>query len=206
MGGHIAAASALLPRQSRLSRPHHAPLRGGGGHKAAHGLKKAFSRAGPSVLQGLAMAMVNNSLDEIDLAALKVSFVSSFSAAVLTYFICLGSCWDFRSYGSCGKWNLWPGRFRFLRRKSFSWSIQAPPCFSIRLVIPTVTLNVCWKIHDRVKLYDNDMICENDQLTTFRLIHSLPRFTRDVTPRQGNLLPLKVAVGSSFTSCRSRCL
>ena len=206
MGGHIAAASALLPRQSRLSRPHHAPLRGGGGHKAAHGLKKAFSRAGPSVLQGPAMAMVNNSLDEIDLAALKVSFVSSFSAAVLTYFICLGSRWDFRSYGSGGKWNLWPGRFRFLRRKSFSWSIQAPPCFSIRLVIPTVTLNVCWKIHDRVKLYDNDMICENDQLTTFRLIHSLPRFTRDVTPRQGNLLPLKVAVGSSFTSRRSRCL
>ena len=199
MGRHIAAASALLPRQSRLSRPHHAPLRGGGGHKAAHGLKKAFSRAGPSVLQGPAMAMVNNSLDEIDLAALKVSFVSSFSAAVLTYFTCLGSCWDFRSYGSGGKWNLWPGRFRFLRRKSFSWSIQAPPCFSIRLVIPTVTLNICRKIHDPVKLYN--MIFENHQLVTFRLIHSLPRFTRDVTPRQGNLLPLKVVVGSSFTYC-----
>ena len=144
----LRAAASALPRHSSLSRPHHAPLRGGGGHKAAHGLKKAFSRAGPSVLQGPAMAMVNNSLDEIDLAALKVSFVSSFSAAVLTYFICLGSRWDIRSYGSGGKWNLWPGRFRFPRRKSFSWSIQAPPCFSIRLVIPTVTLNICRKIHD----------------------------------------------------------
>ena len=38
----LRAPASALPRHSSLSRPHHAPLRGGGGHKAAHGHQGPF--------------------------------------------------------------------------------------------------------------------------------------------------------------------
>lgn len=105
----LRAAASALPRHSSLSRPHHAPLTGGRGALSSPRPTRALFSPGPTHPKGLTMAMVNNSLDEIDLAALKVSFVPSFSLEPRKCCFCAGPRRDLRSHGGGGKWNLWPG-------------------------------------------------------------------------------------------------
>lgn len=110
----LRAAASALPRHSSLSRPHHAPLTGGRGALSSPRPKKALFSPGPTHPKGLTMAMVNNSLDEIDLAALKVSFVPSFSIEPRKCCFCAGPCWDFRSHGGGGQWYLRTGLFSLI--------------------------------------------------------------------------------------------
>ena len=112
---------------------------------------RALFSPGPNHPKGLTMAMVNNSLDEIDLAALKVSFVPSFSSEPRKCCFCAGSRRDLRSHGGCGKWYLRTGFEKshqsaltqyFLDASYFQSSqSSSPPC----LPKTQTTENLCTK-------------------------------------------------------------